>query len=275
MEICTLASGSRGNAMLVSCGDTYILVDAGISARRIKQSLEKLDITPDQIAGILITHEHTDHIAGLATLTKQYSIAVYGTCGTERPLRERVPNLGTCFHPILAGERFTLGKLQIYPFATPHDTTGSVGFRIEGDGSSVALVTDLGHVTSTVLEGILGVDVLVAEANHDIDWVKSSPYPYGIIERILGNYGHLSNETGAELICRAVESGTQAVILAHLSPENNTPARALEVVRNRLEQAGTLAKTHVSVAPAAEMGIRISLIDGKVCVGNREEFAVC
>lgn len=275
MEICTLASGSRGNATLVSCGDTYILLDAGISARRIKQGLEQLGIALQQISAILITHEHTDHIAGLATLTKQYAIPVYGTCGTERPLRERVPNLGNCFNSILAGEPFDLGELRVLPFATPHDTAGSVGFRIEGDGASMALVTDLGHITPTVLEGMLGVDVLIVEANHDEDWVKTSLYPYGIKQRILGDHGHLSNEAGAELVYRGVVSGTKVVILAHLSPENNTPARALEVVRRHLERTGVFENVHLSVAPATTVGLRISVLNGSVTVGNQEALVLC
>lgn len=276
MKVCTLASSSKGNALVVSCGDTHILLDAGISAKRIKLGLGQLGLSLDDLSAILITHEHTDHMAGLATLTKQTSIPVYATCQTEPALRSKAPALGAQFCAIMAGEGFTVGDAEIYPFATPHDVGGSVGYRITYGGASMALATDLGHLTQSVLDGVCGVDLLVAEANHDEDWVRTSPYPYSIQSRILGDYGHLSNETGMELVVRAVRAGTKAVILAHLSPENNTPAHALEVAHRRLTAEGIRVDEdiYLAVAPEKQLGECYHIADGVVEI-LKQEVVVC
>lgn len=272
MKLCTLASSSRGNALVVSCDNTHILLDAGISALRIKRGLDELGLTPDDLSAILITHEHSDHAKGLTNLLKKYPIPVYATCATEPALRERAVMAGDLFRPIVAGQPFWVEGVEILPFATPHDTPGSVGYRIQHGENSMALATDLGHLTSTVVEGVRGVNLLVAEANHDEDWVRTSPYPYSTQRRILGDYGHLSNEVGMELVVQAIRSGTQAVILAHLSPENNTPAHALAAAERRLCAEG-LSHIPVSVAPAQERGQIYHIVHG--VVERSGEVAVC
>ena len=235
----TLASGSSGNAMLVTDGTTHILLDAGISARRITQALAQLGLRPGELAGVLITHEHTDHIAGLTTLTKQCPLPIYATPGTGRQLRRRIPFADELVHAVPAGEEFRLGTFAVRPFPTSHDAEESAGFRLTSCGECAAVATDLGYVTDAVLEGVLGADILVAEANHDEEWVRASQrYPYHLKRRILGDRGHLSNEAGAELIRRAAEAGTASVVLAHLSAENNTPAHAEETVCRILRDAG-------------------------------------
>ncbi len=271
MNICTLASSSRGNALVVSCGEIHILLDAGISALQIRKGLEELGLSLSSLTAILITHEHTDHVKGLTTLLKRQPIPVYATCGTELPLRERVDIPTNLFQPIMAGETFWIGDVAVTPFATPHDVGGSVGYRIAHGENSMALVTDLGHLTAPVLEGVRGVQLLIGEANHDEDWVRTSPYPYGTQQRILGDYGHLSNETGMELVVRAIRSGTQRVVLAHLSPENNTPAHALEVARRRLCAEG-LEHIPVTVAPERGRSEIFTIQNGVVTV---EEGELC
>lgn len=263
MQVCTLASSSKGNALVVSCGDIHILIDAGISALRIRRGLEELGITPDMLSGILITHGHSDHVTGLHTLLKKRSIPVYATCGTEPVLRALAVMPGEQFRAIFPGEKIWLGDVEILPFATPHDADGSVGYRIQHGLDSMALVTDLGHITPEVVAGVSGVNLLVAEANHDEDWVRSGPYPYPIQRRILGDFGHLSNETGVALMVEAARSGTQAVILAHLSPENNTPAHALQIVRQGMAAAG-FGHIPVTVAPEKERGEIFRIFGGKV-----------
>ena len=244
----TLASGSSGNAALVSCGQTHILLDAGISARRITAALRGLGVEAHQLSGVLITHEHSDHISGLATLTKQLSLPVYATAPTLDALAVKVPaiahhRLGRFFAP---GEAFPLGELWVEPFATSHDAVCSVGYAITGGDSRMVLCTDLGYISPEVERAVAGCDLLVCEANHDEDWVKSGPYPYYLKQRILGDQGHLSNEMGAELAALAVESGARTVVLAHLSSENNTPARARDVVSRRLS-AGDLLGVHPNI----------------------------
>lgn len=261
LELCTLASGSSGNSLLVTDGRTHVLVDAGISCRRICTGLKELGVEPTELAGVLITHEHSDHISGLTTLTKQLRLPVYASPGTGRQLCYRIAFLEELLRPVAPGEGFSVGGLAIESFPTSHDAAESVGYALSAGGRKAAVVTDLGYVTGAVLRVIRGADLLVAEANHDVEWVQSGPYPYHLKARILGDRGHLSNEAGAELAWTAVEGGARTVVLAHLSHENNTPARAHEVVRGVLERRGAAVGRDVAleVAPRSEKSRRYTV----------------
>ena len=263
----TLASSSSGNAALVSCGDTHVLLDAGISARRISAGLRALGVNPEELSAILITHEHSDHIAGLQVLTKKLRVPIYATAPTCRQLCYRVAFPEDLVRPQEAGSGVQIGSLWVESFPTPHDAAGSVGYSIAGDGARMVLCTDLGYVTQEVLRAVEGCDLLVCEANHDEDWVRSGPYPYHLKQRILGDHGHLSNEAGAELAAFAVEAGTKAVALAHLSQQNNTPAHAYEVVSRRLRAMGCDPERDIAlwVAPRAEVGAPYRLEGVRVC----------
>jgi len=252
-----LASGSTGNAALVSCGDTHILLDAGISAKRITAGLSSLGVAPCQLSAILLTHEHSDHVSGLRVFTKKARVPIYATGPTCREWyrRNQCDEVMDLFREQEAGEGIQIGPLWAESFPTPHDAAGSVGWSIAGDGGRMVLATDLGHVTDQVLQAVEGCDLLVCEANHDEDWVRSGPYPYYLQQRILGDFGHLSNEAGAELAALAVESGTRAVVLAHLSQQNNTPAHAYEVVCRRLRAMGCDPERDISLAVAPAGGL--------------------
>ena len=252
----TLASGSSGNCALVSCGATRLLVDAGISARRITTALKSLGVDPASLSGVLVTHEHSDHISGLTTLTKQLKLPVYATAPTLRQLCYRIPFLDGLCREFDPGDGFPVGELWVGSFPTSHDAACSVGYTLTGEGCKAAVATDLGCLTPAVLQAVQGCDLLMCEANHDEDWVKSGPYPYYLKQRILGDQGHLSNEMGAELAALAVESGARTVVLAHLSSENNTPARARDVVSRRLSSGGIDPERDISltVAPRKECG---------------------
>ena len=236
LKFTTLASSSLGNAALVSCGDTHILLDAGISAKRIAAGLAQLGVKPFQLSAILLTHEHSDHVSGLRVLSKKAGAPIYATRPTlwEWYKRNRCDEVKALFQPLEAGSEVQLGSLRARSFPTPHDAAGSVGWSIAGEGCRMVLCTDLGHVTEPVRRAVAGCDLLVCETNHDVDWVRTGPYPYYLKQRILGDYGHLSNEAGAELAAFAVETGTRSVILAHLSQTNNTPVRAYDTVVRRL-----------------------------------------
>ena len=261
LELCTLASGSSGNSLLVTDGRTHVLVDAGISCRRICRSLRDLGVDPSALSGVLVTHEHTDHIAGLATLTKQFRLPVYASPGTGRHLCYRIAALEDVLHTCAPGGAFTVGGLAVETFPTLHDAAEPMGYAVSDGSRKAAVVTDLGVVTEAVLAGVAGADLLVVESNHDVDWVKSGPYPYSLKRRILGDHGHLSNEAGAELAWTAVEGGARTVVLAHLSHENNTPARAHEVVRGVLERRGAAVGRDVAleVAPRSEKSWRYTV----------------
>lgn len=257
LSFVTLASGSSGNAALVSCGQTHILLDAGISARRITTALRGLGVEPKELSGVLITHEHTDHISGLATLTKQLSFPLYASSGTARALCAKLTALDeNRVHSFTPGASFEIGALAVETFPTPHDAAQSTGYALSCGGRKAAIVTDLGHVTPDVEEGIKGAHLLVAETNHDPEWLRSGSYPYFLKERILGSEGHLSNQDGARLICSAAAQGAKTVVLAHLSKDNNTPQRAYDTVAMALMRQGAELERDVvlAVAPWAEMG---------------------
>ena len=237
----TLASGSEGNCLVIDAEGTRILVDAGISTRRIKtikQSLALLGLTPDDLSAILISHEHTDHTAGLATLLKHHPIPLYATGGTAFYLRPRLPQLDSCLHLVSPDSSFSVGPAQVTVFATSHDAGESVDYRVDCGDAAVGILTDTGFVPEPVLE-----------SNHDVEWLRSGPYPYSLKQRILGQRGHLSNEDAAAFARRMAECGTRCIVLAHLSRENNTPQRALAVMETALSGLDVA----VEVAPRGEL----------------------
>ena len=234
MELYTLASSSAGNAALVCHESTHILIDAGISCRRIAQSLAALDLTLDDLDGILITHEHIDHVRGLATLAKKCPAPLYATFGTAAAIRYPDP----CLHAFGAGAEFAIKGLRIRSFRTSHDAKESVGYRIESDAGSLAVLTDTGFVTDEAHDAVLGADTLLLESNHDVEMLKTGGYPYYLKQRILSEYGHLSNDAAAEFAVECVRAGTRDILLAHLSGENNTPQLAEYTVGRALQSSG-------------------------------------
>ena len=258
LTVTTLASGSSGNAALVSCGSTHILLDAGISARRITTALKALGVPPQALSAVFLTHEHQDHISGLEVLCRQIPAPVAASPATCRCLAEKLPGLRGRLRAQEPGTGVQVGALWVESFPTPHDAAGSVGYSFSGGGRRAVLCTDLGYVTPQVRRAVEGCDLLICETNHDEDWVRSGPYPYYLKKRILGDRGHLSNEAGAELVWQSVEEGARTVVLAHLSQENNTPQRAYDVVRNTLEGRGARIGRDVvlEVAPRAQTGTR-------------------
>lgn len=234
MEFYTLASSSAGNAALVCHNDTHLLIDAGISCRRITQSLAVLNLTLDDLDGILITHEHVDHVRGLGTLQKKHAIPLYASFGTAAALDYPAPYL----HAFAADETFAIKDLQIRSFRTSHDAKESVGYRIESDAGSLAVLTDTGFVTDEAHDAALGADMLLLESNHDVVMLKNGGYPYYLKQRILGECGHLSNEAAAEFAVECVRAGTSDILLAHLSDENNSPQLAEYTVGRALQSSG-------------------------------------
>lgn len=238
MKICTIASGSSGNCLLASAGGAHILVDAGISCRRITKALAEQGLTPEDLSGILITHEHTDHIAGLAVLTRHTRLPIYTSPGTARQLSTRTAGLDELLHTIIPGDSLEVGPFGVESFPTSHDAAQSMGFTLDHQGRRAGIVTDLGYVSQAVLNTISGVQLLVCEANHDPDMLERGPYPEALKARILGKQGHLSNEAGAELACRCAAAGAHTVLLAHLSDKNNTPRLAVDTAAAALRKMG-------------------------------------
>ena len=243
MEFYTLASSSSGNAALARHGDTAVLIDAGLSARRITQALAQLGLAPDALCAVLITHAHSDHVSGLATFSKKYAVPVFASRGTARFLA--CPD--EVLHPFAPGEAFSVGAFEVRSFRTSHDAAGSVDYRLDCADGSLGLLTDTGYVTDEAAAALSGVDALLLEANHDVETLQSGPYPYHLKRRILGEQGHLSNEAAAEFALRCAMDGTRDILLAHLSAENNTPEMAEYAVARRQQAAGFSVR--LGVAP--------------------------
>ena len=237
MNIKVFASGSGGNCMLLSDRDTHLLIDAGISMRRVLSSLHAAGLDIQDIGGVLITHEHSDHVSGLKMLLKYFDLPLYAPHTVAARLCGLLPQAAEHMNVIPAGEDFQIGRLTVRAFHTPHDTDESVGYRVEGRGI-FALATDMGHVTDEVLGGLLGADTVLIESNHDLAMLSDGPYPVSLKRRILSDHGHLSNADCAALAERLVEQGTQTVILGHLSRENNRPELAREETGRLLQGSG-------------------------------------
>lgn len=234
MRVLVLASGSKGNAIYVEMDGTRLLLDAGISATRIRNGLAEHGIEAADLDGVLITHEHNDHIAGLVTLEKWYHFPIYSRAGTFAHMTNigRLPR--ECLHPIT--NEFMLGKVRIEAFSILHDAADPVGYRICGS-ENCTLATDLGFVSSGVQEALEGSDVLVLEANHDPDILKKGSYSWPLKQRILSNRGHLANSDAAWALAR-MRQVPAYVFLAHLSEENNRPELAKHTIQAILEQQG-------------------------------------
>ncbi len=258
MRIVTFASGSTGNCSLVSDGGVNILIDAGISARRMTEGLSMCGLTPQDVCGVLITHEHSDHISGLSVFTKKYGVKVYAPSRLCDILMD-VPKLNAEYEPVPMSSGVNIGTLSVSAFITPHDSRFSCGYRIEGS-STLAFATDTGHISDELLSGLSGSDIAVIEANHDIGMLKNGPYPYILKRRVMSDRGHLSNDDCAVLAKKLSESGTRKIILGHLSRENNTPTVAYETVSAALEGK----KTEIYVAPANK-ALEVSVEDRVQC----------
>ena len=240
MRFCNIASGSSGNCTYVGDDNTHLIVDAGISGKRIEAGLNDLELTTSDVAGVLITHEHTDHIGGLSILARKYGIPVFATGGTIEAIR-KIPKFESIpdhlFHPIIPEKKFSLGDLDILPVPVSHDAVEPVAYRIENNGKKAAIVTDLGTYDSRIVEYMKGCNILMLEANHDVRMLEVGPYPYKLKKRILGEKGHLSNDLCGRLLTELITNKLQQVILGHLSKDNNLEELAYETVRLEVTMA--------------------------------------
>nr|WP_315410451.1 MBL fold metallo-hydrolase [uncultured Selenomonas sp.] len=232
LRVAVLASGSKGNAAYIELDGVRLLIDAGISARRITRSLADLGVDAASLDGVFVTHEHSDHIKGLPTLLKQYRLPLFAPPATLRAIGESLAVPEDTFTP-LAGD-VMLGSVAVKSFSTLHDAASPVGYAVCGS-EKCALATDLGFLTNDVMAAIEGSDVLILEANHDRELLQSGSYPWRLKQRILSNRGHLSNSAAAWALVR-LKKRPRAVFLAHMSQENNRPELVEETVRTILAQ---------------------------------------
>ncbi len=234
MEICSIASGSSGNCIYAGTENTHLLIDVGISGKKTEAGLNALGLKPEDINGILITHEHSDHTAGLGILARKYGIPIYATKGTAEALKNSVstgeipPEL---FHRVKADDSFMIDDIVVNPVKISHDAKEPVAYRLSKGMHSVGVLTDLGRYDDYIVESFKGVEAILLESNHDVNMLQVGKYPYALKQRILSDKGHLSNESCGKLLCRLLHDDLKTILLGHLSKENNLEELAYETVR--------------------------------------------
>lgn len=242
MRFVSIASGSSGNCIYIGSDKTHILIDTGISGRRIEQGLNEIGIKGGELTGILLTHEHSDHVRGLGILARKYGVPVYSTRETLEAVKG-MKSLGDypkeLLRPISQDVDFFLGDLEIKPFRIDHDAVNPVAYRVQNDRRSVAVATDLGHYSQYIVDHLQGLDVLLLESNHDVKMLEAGPYPYYLKRRILSDYGHLSNENAGRLLSCLLHDQLKHILLGHLSKENNYEELAYETVRLEIGESDT------------------------------------
>ena len=239
MRFVSIASGSSGNCIYIGTENTHILVDAGISNKRIEQGLNEIGVKGSELDGVVITHEHSDHVKGLGVLARKHGVPVYATKETLEEIGE-MKYLGEypreLFCPVLPDVEFSIGDMEIKPFSIDHDAANPVAYRIRSDHKSVAVATDMGHFDQYIIEHLQRLDALLLESNHDVRMLETGPYPYYLKRRILGDHGHLSNDNAGRLLNYILHDHLKHIFLGHLSKENNFEELARETVKLEIDQ---------------------------------------
>jgi phosphoribosyl 1,2-cyclic phosphodiesterase len=258
VSVSMLASGSRGNCALISSSSTKILVDAGISCRETFKRMKALGDDPHSLSAVVITHEHCDHIYGVATLAKKLRIPIFMTGATHqawaRALRDENgvrPQLEK-LERFEAGHGFQVGDIAVRPFTIPHDAADPVGFTFRAEGIKIGFATDLGYVPLSVRDHLRGCDVLIMESNHDLEMLRVGPYPWSVKQRVMSRVGHLSNVALADFFTSDYDNSATFIVLAHLSEHNNHPEIARREAEKALATRGGLFSNRVLLASQTE-----------------------
>lgn len=251
LKCCSLYSGSTGNSFFVQTENTKLLVDAGVSCKKIESALNTLSVSPKDIDGILITHEHVDHTRGIGVLSSKYNIPIYVNMETWNALLASNSKLENSSIKIFKNNKtFELNDLKVFPFSTPHDAVNPCGFNICKDGKKISIATDLGHISNELIKCLENSNLLMIEANYDSNVLKYSSYPYLLKKRISGPNGHLENCITGKAIAHLINTGLQNALLIHLSKENNFPELAYKTVVEELQKQNYLESTiSLNVAP--------------------------
>lgn len=256
VEFSAIASSSDGNSIYIGTDNTKILIDAGLSGKKIQQGLDVLHLNGEDIDAIFVTHEHTDHIKGIGVLSRRFNIPIYATEGTWNSMYNNIgaiPERNIKF--VYKDENCIVNDISVLPFEIPHDASEPVGYSIYTHKHKVSVATDIGHITETILENIKDSNILLLESNHDIQMLKNGSYPYLLKERILGKNGHLSNEIAGKVIACIMNEKLGHVFLGHLSIENNTPSVAYNTVKEILNEYGINIGTYLKLYLAPRYGV--------------------
>ena len=214
LKFCSLYSGSSGNSLFIQSNNTKILIDCGTSAKKVVTALESLEIDITDIDGILVTHEHSDHVQGLGTISKKYDIPVFANFETWNAMptqKEKIEDKNRNY--FFNDTEFQIGNLQIFPFSTPHDAANPCGFSIVNGDKKLSIATDLGHMENAIFENLKGSSFILLESNYEPEVLKMSPYPYSLKQRIIGPHGHLSNNEAGQTISALMYKDLKEVML--------------------------------------------------------------
>lgn len=248
MKFASLGSGSEGNALLISSSahatqhDTLIMLDCGFAAKETERRLARLAVVPEQLSGIVVTHEHKDHAGGVFSFARRHKLPVWLSQGTFQAVRASSSNVD--IHFCRDGEDFAVGELQVHPYTVPHDAREPLQYRIGNGSCSLGILTDAGQATAHLIQALSGCDALVLECNHDRQMLADSAYPASLKRRVGGSYGHLSNDEAAAILAALDQSRLRLVVAAHLSRHNNTP----ELARVALSGVVDLQQTELVIA---------------------------
>lgn len=239
LRFCSLSSGSSGNCQYIETDKVRVLIDAGLSGRKIENLLKSIGVDPNTIDFMLVTHEHGDHIKGIGILSRRYNIPIYANDATWKSMLGQIGEVkGENILSFKTDSEFELGDLGILPFKVSHDASEPVGYNFYYKNVKVSLVTDTGYVSDDIKKRIKDSDLLMIESNHDVEMLKMGKYPWFLKKRILGANGHLSNEAAGHLLTEVLNCKNEKILLAHLSKENNFPELAYQTVANILTDNG-------------------------------------
>ena len=239
-----------GNCLFVESENAKLLIDAGVSLKKIEEGLDSLGILPSSLDGILVTHEHSDHIQSLGSLSKKFNLPVFANSETFDAMPKQTDKIfAENINKFNVSEKFSIKDIDIFPFAIPHDAANPCGFNISCNNDKLSVATDIGHITNDIIKQLEGSKFILLESNYDTEVLKCSRYPYQLKKRIAGPYGHLSNETASKVINYLINGNLKSAMLGHLSKENNFPELAYQTVVDELIKSGTdVSKINLSVA---------------------------
>ncbi len=255
LQVASLGSGSKGNCTLVRCGDTCLLVDCGFTIKETVRRLGELNISPENISAILVTHEHGDHLSGVGPLARKFNLPVWMTFGTRRMAKDlkKLAELNL-FH---ANSELKIGDARVIPFTVPHDAAEPCQFIFESNNRRLALLTDLGKTTNHVSEQLQNCDAILLECNYDAQMMRDGPYPPALQARITSNYGHLDNQQAADILSDMQCGQLQHIMLSHLSEQNNHPDKAMATIKESLPAS---LHNRLSVSNQHQCGSWLSVI---------------
>ena len=251
LNFCSLYSGSSGNSLFVQSDNTKILVDCGVSSKRIEEALNSIEVDASSIDAVIITHEHSDHVKGLARFSSKFDVPVFATKETFDSMEKVTSKISDKnLHFFKINDCFSIGDLEISPFSIPHDAANPCGFNILNNDKKISIATDIGHMNSNILKKLEGSSFLLLESNYDTEVLKCCSYPFNLKTRISGPNGHLSNEIAGKTISYLFKNGLKSAMLGHLSKESNFPELAYSTAVNEILSNG-IDDSSISISVAS------------------------